>query len=393
MSTTNNIIDIINNVSNQSKDELLEQLKEEKSNYTFDQFDELLTGFFDNFPSDIITEDFCFTNDKEKDSKYATDKRGFTSVSFKDIGIAGDKITNNVYLDNVELKESKRHGKGIFATKDLKVGDVITLVPIDYYCIKRNENSYYFYNSTLMNQLNYEGKKDEENFTDICNHFKFKIDNNRFAVSLPHNTDSNAFLGQYTNDATINVSSREKYIRSSLENHNAILKQIGGKESFVLAIVATKNITKGDEILRMYGVDYWFTTYDLDFNDLENEEAELIVSKFSTKENPLFTEFVELKCNKRICLYHNKDTNAILCLALLVNKKLDHKEHKYTNVKSEKDTYDYETFMLVCQPKVKMEIFTQFLTKLGRTYKTLITSDDEMPFLTECNFIKLVKTN
>lgn len=390
MSTINTII---NNVSTQSKDDLLDELKSGKTNCTFDHFDQLLTGFFDNFPTDIITEDFCFTNDKEKSSEYATDKRAFTAVSFKDIGIAGDNVTNNIYLDNVELKESTRHGKGIFATKDLKAGDVITLVPLDYYCIKRNENAYYFYNSTLMNQLNYEGKNDEEKFTDICNHFKFKIDNNRFAVSLPHNTDSSAFLGQYTNDAATTVSSKEKYIRSSLENHNAILKQIGGKESFVLAIVATKNINKGDEILRMYGVDYWFTTYDLDFNDLENEDAEGIVSKFSNKENPLLIEFIEMKCNKRICLYHNKDTNAILCLALLVNKKLDHKEHKYTNVRDEKDTYDYETLMLVCQPKVKMEIFTQFLTKLGRTYKTLITSDDDMPFLDDCGFVKLIKEN
>lgn len=163
-----------------------------------------------------------------------------------------------VILDNVVIKESNIHGKGVFAKKDIKKGEIITLYPGDVaiYLPEGNNGdktlSYNFFSDRMASKAE-EGK----NYLDLSK-YSYSIDTKHIISGCPDFVDNPSYLGHMINDRFVcdyDKITPEIYLELSMKKTNSMFVPIA--DNIQVAIVARRDIKAGEEIFISYGVQYW----------------------------------------------------------------------------------------------------------------------------------------
>jgi hypothetical protein len=187
----------------------------------------------------------------------------------------------------IKIDTSTIHGKGVFATSDIKKGCLITRYP-NHYEYDRKGGKFLFSQADLMeimvnkdgleyvvnlikkHNINLEIRDESEInkwalivFTDIFNKYSMGE-----LLGNPFKYDNLKYVGHMINDSClididkpINDKVIMRYIINSSINQNCLLTDIG--------IITTRDINKGEELLTLYGFNYWLNVegnreFDLD---------------------------------------------------------------------------------------------------------------------------------
>ena len=155
-------------------------------------------------------------------------------------------------------------GRGLFASRDIEEGELITLYPGDM-LLEWKSNVGDFAGDVGVMFGNHVKKEDQQSTADRMTtnngrSYELKIGNRHSIVADPLLADDAAYLGHLGNDAAM-LNSRDQtdvatYIDASLNGRNSDFFVLEGSH---MVCIATTNITKGNEIFASYGCDYWFS--------------------------------------------------------------------------------------------------------------------------------------
>ena len=157
-----------------------------------------------------------------------------------------------------EIRPSRRHGLGLFATQDVKVWEVITLYPADGARLWLPDGAH------TIHLKRFTGMD-----TDTCVDYSANVPSfGSFPVDIvgdPTKLDDPFYLGHMANDVCkmTNFDQRDIYNATSRKGMSAAIgllpfNAITNKSRFqALALYAMKNIRAGEEIMIHYGDDYW----------------------------------------------------------------------------------------------------------------------------------------
>lgn len=152
-------------------------------------------------------------------------------------------------------------GSGLFATRCIEEGELITLYPGDAMLVWNNSVGDFAGGVGQMfgNHVKQEDRTVDRS-TDSARQYELKIGDRHSLVADPLLVEDAAYLGHMTNDAAV-LESREQesvdvYVNASREGHNAAHLELEGSH---VVTVATKNIARGEEIFASYGYGYWFS--------------------------------------------------------------------------------------------------------------------------------------
>ncbi len=163
-------------------------------------------------------------------------------------------------LDSVIAKPSKIHGTGVFAKRNIPKDELITFYPADFIEYTPNKDRHI----PGCHVLVYRSVRFEKQFGAI---FNIEVRDNDYAYRINQtytiigektfNNDPN-YLGHLINDSVKSDSTEESnktYITISSQKANCKFYNL--KEGLHVAIIATKDIKKGEELFIRYGVSYW----------------------------------------------------------------------------------------------------------------------------------------
>ena len=152
-------------------------------------------------------------------------------------------------------------GMGLFASRNIEEGELITLYPGDAMLVWENTVGDFAGGVGVMfgNHVKQEDRTIDRS-TDSARQYELKIGDRHSLVADPLFVDDAAYLGHMTNDAAV-LASREQesvdiYVKASGEGHNAAHLELEGSH---LVTMATKNIAMDEEIFASYGYGYWFS--------------------------------------------------------------------------------------------------------------------------------------
>lgn len=174
----------------------------------------------------------------------------------------------NLKYNNIELKKSDIHGFGVFATKNIPKGAIIT--QYQTYAVRDKQTNLVYYN----NDGNTNSIKD---FMD-----EYLYDMNDFEIiGNPNKIDNTNFLGHMINDAVGNLFDVDKcniknndeiqvleryikniFVRYFIEGKNKMNCRIR-HSNYITYVETTREIEAGEELLTLYDISYWyFKTYN-----------------------------------------------------------------------------------------------------------------------------------
>lgn len=159
-------------------------------------------------------------------------------------------------IDYIKISKSKIHGNGIFATKNIKKGQFITIYPVYYIFIHDKYGNRYLIESPIVKQKNLTYNHE------TIKYYSFYFDEKSFISSDPRIIDDMLFVGHIMNDGIKCKSTNENIIRNekkvydkiSIHKNNCEYKII---KNMIIVIVATKDIEMGEELFVKYGFEYW----------------------------------------------------------------------------------------------------------------------------------------
>ncbi len=177
-----------------------------------------------------------------------------TQISLKILGIYVSYLhLNSVPKENylglklnlAQVKKSNTHGNGVFATQNIKCGDVITLYPF-HVIINTDHNHFTF--AEGITQVPYE------KFAKYIYRSSTGVD----IGGLSHIYDNNTFIGHIINDGC-NLKNSSKYYKNNEAKINCAFFEIldPNGQCVLVSIVATKDIQMGEELFIQYGHNYW----------------------------------------------------------------------------------------------------------------------------------------
>lgn len=142
----------------------------------------------------------------------------------------------------VEIKKSPIHGRGVFATRDIKKGEYITKYCPDKMIFYRDDESAKVNARCFPYILNHpDGKRvlvgDPESEFDL-DHCGFLV-NDTYKAVLPDSLDFDE-----------NLKAAIDYYETGLRRSNVVLAP---------KMHAARNIKKGEELVTNYGFNYWLT--------------------------------------------------------------------------------------------------------------------------------------
>ena len=156
-------------------------------------------------------------------------------------------IDNTIRLYSVELKLSSIHNIGVFARREIHVGELITLFPVNFYYFRGDLNI----TSALITI--YDIKPNFNHF-DYCIH----LNKNIIAIGDPNIKDNPAYFGHYINDGfKLKDGNIDIYNKISQKRANCKIEVLNVDIPLYIQIIATADIKIGEEILLHYGVEYW----------------------------------------------------------------------------------------------------------------------------------------
>ena len=179
----------------------------------------------------------------------------------------------------VEIKIRKDNERGLFAIDDIKKGEIVCILPIDYFQL--DENWYSTVKQTnkvnfrygIICEIRQKGNTQYESFTSFLNDKDRHISlfcscflgyTKLIGVSNPDTTDD-VFIGHMINDyVDMSFLSEQDYQKISTEFSNVkvssklkIFKDSIANKRLGLQIKATRDIKKGNELFLSYGPEYW----------------------------------------------------------------------------------------------------------------------------------------
>jgi hypothetical protein len=146
-------------------------------------------------------------------------------------------------INRVSVKKSEIHDKGLFATKDIMAGDILTIYPADYV----------EHRGTISKRTSKRSKLPPKQ---ALGDYVLKYNSKISFVGNPQATDDNGdYLGHYANAGAAFYKTVKEYKAKIDKYSNARFK----KADFgpLIYLVAVKSISKGEEILVDYGLEYW----------------------------------------------------------------------------------------------------------------------------------------
>lgn len=166
-------------------------------------------------------------------------------------------------IDKVYLGNSKTHGRGVFAAKDIKAGELLTFYSADIVIIKTN-----VYNGegkeiciSRLSKRFVDKFANNKKYIDACisdQDYRFIINEKWAIVGHISSDDDTNFLGHFINDGIIgDVSTMTEYEYNIRCLMNVNCEPIIFKRGLCVGYLALKNISKDEEITTHYGFDYW----------------------------------------------------------------------------------------------------------------------------------------
>lgn len=141
-------------------------------------------------------------------------------------------------INKVELKKSKIHGNGVFATQVLEDGDIVTFYPIHIILIDNN---------VAFNDMH------QENYDD----YVYGIFGQISIAGIPEKCDDPTYLGHMINDGSC-AKNRTIYYKYSTRSNCTFFNVVDVNTiCYCVAIIATRRIEIGEELLLSYGWNYW----------------------------------------------------------------------------------------------------------------------------------------
>lgn len=148
----------------------------------------------------------------------------------------------------VEVKPSKIHGLGLFATEDIKPKQLITFYP---------KHLHMTYGKVYFNT---PAQYDKRNTSTLVNTYGLSVKNEGVYVGDPNIRCDKQYLGHFTNDSTmmqLPPNATEAESRQAKENYLIASLYTSNAATCRNYLIAAKPIKKGQEILITYGVSYW----------------------------------------------------------------------------------------------------------------------------------------
>lgn len=157
-------------------------------------------------------------------------------------------------------------GRGLFATRDIADGELITLYPGDVMLAWETTVGDFGTSGDVGVLFGTHVRKEDQKktadrlTTDSARAYELKIGGRHSVVADPFLVDDAAYLGHLANDAS-SLNSRDKasvdeYVEASNQGHNAAHLVLEGSHFVTLA---TRSIGEGEEIFVSYGYSYWFS--------------------------------------------------------------------------------------------------------------------------------------
>lgn len=182
------------------------------------------------------------------------------------------QLSSNI-IKSVEVAESSiaGAGKGLFATKNIKAGTIVSFYPAHALGVEAGNESFFVSRDMADKQYFGDHPSDVSSYlhaTDqpIFNRSSLLADLGTEASGLPLYLDINpnrevspAWVSQYINDGAIMPENTDSgvsvYYTESTSRKNCIHIPFG--PSPIMATVATKKVKKGEELFTSYGCVYW----------------------------------------------------------------------------------------------------------------------------------------
>ena len=169
-------------------------------------------------------------------------------------------------LDKIDLKKSNIHGFGCFAKTKIFKGELITFFPADVIEYKPdgdkiiNNKKTYIFSSMRFEKTNGKVKHNEFNrkkYRDL--NYSYQIDEFYKIYSTSYfNSDPN-YLGHFINDgAKSNSSNKSNDIYNKISDLKSNCKYYNFENNLHIAIISTRDIEIGEELLITYGCNYWY---------------------------------------------------------------------------------------------------------------------------------------
>ena len=159
-------------------------------------------------------------------------------------------------------------GRGLFASRDIQEGELITLYPGDALLAWNNTVGDFEDGVGVMFGTHVESNDLNANrvTTAEARSFELKIGPKHSIVADPLLTDDPAYIGHMANDAAMLTertnAARERYSRTTVDLYNAAFFVMEGSH---FVTVAAKFISKNQEIFVSYGEGYWMSrSYSMD---------------------------------------------------------------------------------------------------------------------------------
>mmetsp|Transcript_40455 Transcript_40455/g.47339 ORF Transcript_40455/g.47339 Transcript_40455/m.47339 type:complete len:323 (+) Transcript_40455:56-1024(+) len=153
-------------------------------------------------------------------------------------------------------------GRGLFASRNVQEEELITLYPGDALLKWEKGVGNFSGDVGVTFGIHIQGSDRDANrvSTDEARSYEIKLWTNHSLVADPLRIDDAAYSGHMINDGSFLLSksnsSRTLYSRETFKRHNAAFHLLEGCH---LAVIATRAISKGDEILVSYGEAYWLS--------------------------------------------------------------------------------------------------------------------------------------
>ena len=195
-------------------------------------------------------------NNQQQQHQMTWHELGQQLLNLKNAGVPDDVIMG-MRLQNLPLKRTRidqstnpSSGRGLFAIMDIKEGDFVTCYPGD---IVLHETK--GFKPTPNEDV---GIVNDDMLRDYLCRYCIGITDEYAIMGLPHLDTDVAYAGHFINDGVLTPPTIEEeledYIRESTSKANV---QFLPLENLHLVGLATRDISKGEELFVSYGPFYW----------------------------------------------------------------------------------------------------------------------------------------
>lgn len=183
-------------------------------------------------------------------------------------------LLNRCFVSNSTIPLA---GNGVFASRDINEGELITLYPGDAVLIDNHKDGVDAVMGVMFgDHINTEDRNIARVTTLSARNYEIGINDSTSIIGDPNiGCSYAAYVGHFINDSSALYSfddeSRKLYLTESLRRCNSMIFVM---ESSHVGAIATRKIRKGEEVFLSYGEGYWLSRVD---TELTPEEERLLM--------------------------------------------------------------------------------------------------------------------